>query len=487
MNKVITINLNGKAYQIEEEGYALLHSYLAKVRHNLNDNPDQDEIIKDFEQAIAEKCDKYISAHKNVVGSAEVKTIIAEMGPIEGGEKGDHAETGAPVIKRLYRIREGAWIAGVCNGIATFFGMDVKIVRIIFIVLSIFTHGGFIGLYILMAFFVPAADTLEERAYAQGKQFNTQEFIEEMKAKYGKYTEEGYWKKYADSHTEYAKKVGNAWVGFTRIGTGIFTFLGTIALIGIGIVYSIMMWGALVDHHMFGNKFLIGASPILLALFITACVYIISWPIRKMVNEARRHTWNITGKKHPVGQIISLIIWLIAIGFAAIIGIKSLSDQHKTYAPYGTDFWIAHHEFCIGGNYFCDPTSATENQNEQAVRDTVQHFGETLQQVSLLAPAATLKPQMEKVYGSYLTPELLKQWQNNPDIALGRQTSSPYPDHISIDEVSKNEDGSYTVTADIIEMTSNPQDHFINAQPVTFTVVNVNNEWRISATEIGKY
>ncbi len=94
---------------------------------------------------------------------------------------------------------------------------------------------------------------------------------------------------------------------------------------------------------------------------------------------------------------------------------------------------------------------------------------------------------MEKVYGSYLTPELLKQWQNNPDTALGRQTSSPYPDHISIDEIIKNEDGSYTVTADIIEMTSNPQDHFFNAQPVTLTVININNEWRISATEIGKH
>jgi phage shock protein PspC (stress-responsive transcriptional regulator) len=488
MNKVITINLNGKAYQIEEEGYALLHSYLKQVRSNLNDNPDQDEIIKDFEQAIAEKCDKYVSAHKNVIGTAEIKIIIAEMGPTEGSGENSHAATEAPVIKRLYRIREGAWIAGVCNGIAVFFGIDVKIIRIIFAVLAVFTHGAIFGLYILMAFFVPAADTIEERAAAHGKQFNTQEFIEEMKTKYGKYTEEGYWKKYADTERKYWMNFSGAWMSFSRIGTGIFTFLGTIALIGVGIVYSIMMWGVLVDHSMFGNKFLFGASPILLALFLTACVYIISWPIRKMVNEARRHTWNIKKRKHPGAQIASLIVWFIALGFVVIVGIKSFPDRHnEAYVPYGTDFWIGHREFCIGGNYFCDPASGIAEQQKTAVSTVVKNFGDTLQQVSLLAPAAILKPQMEKAYGPYLTPELLQQWESNPESALGHTTSSPHPDHIDVDTVTKNEDGSYTVTGDVVEITDNPEDRIIDTQPVTFTLVQTTNEWRISAVEMGKH
>ena len=489
MNKVITINLNGRAYQIEEEGYTLLHNYLKEVRSNLNDNPDQDEIIKDFEQAIAEKCDKYISNHKDVVGTTEVKTIIAEMGPIEHSEGSSHAEPAAPVIKRLYRIREGAWIAGVCNGIAVFFGIDVKIIRIIFVLFAIFTHGGIIALYILMAIFIPAADTTEERAFARGKQFNTQEFIEEMKTKYGKYAgkyaEDGYWKKYADMYT---KKAESAWLNFSRIGTGIFTFIGSLCLIAIGIVYSIMMWGVLVDHHMFGNKFLVGASPILLALFITACVYIVVLPIRKMVNEARRHTWNIpTHKKRRGGKIASALLWFIAIGFVVTVGIQSIPDRHRaSYAPYGTDFWIGHREFCIGGNYFCDPTAAVDEQNKNAVEKTVHDFGETLQQVSLLAPASVLKPQMEKVYGPYLTPALLQQWQNHPDTALGRTTSSPYPDHISIDGTIKNEDGTYTVKGEIIETTDNPQDAIMVMDPVVLTLIQTDAVWDISTAEISR-
>ena len=54
MNKVITINLNGRAYQLEERGYELLREYLEKADAKLHDNPDKDELMSDFEQAIAD-------------------------------------------------------------------------------------------------------------------------------------------------------------------------------------------------------------------------------------------------------------------------------------------------------------------------------------------------------------------------------------------------------------------------------------------------
>jgi hypothetical protein len=59
MNKVTTINLNGKAYQIEEAGYELLRKYLDQAAKKLEGNPDKDEIMGDFEHAIAEKCGQY--------------------------------------------------------------------------------------------------------------------------------------------------------------------------------------------------------------------------------------------------------------------------------------------------------------------------------------------------------------------------------------------------------------------------------------------
>ncbi len=42
--------------------------------------------MADLEQAIAEKCGRYLGASKNVVTVAEIETIIAEMGPVESPE-----------------------------------------------------------------------------------------------------------------------------------------------------------------------------------------------------------------------------------------------------------------------------------------------------------------------------------------------------------------------------------------------------------------
>ena len=45
MQKVVTINLNGNAYQIEEGGYGALMAYLEGADRSLKDNPDRTEIV----------------------------------------------------------------------------------------------------------------------------------------------------------------------------------------------------------------------------------------------------------------------------------------------------------------------------------------------------------------------------------------------------------------------------------------------------------
>lgn len=37
--------------------------------------------------------------------------------------------------KRLYRIREGRMIGGICTGLAEYFDMDVTIVRLVWVIL----------------------------------------------------------------------------------------------------------------------------------------------------------------------------------------------------------------------------------------------------------------------------------------------------------------------------------------------------------------
>jgi phage shock protein PspC (stress-responsive transcriptional regulator) len=191
MQKVISINLNGNACQVEESGYDALIAYLEAAQRQLRDNPDRDEIVADLEQAIAEKCQRYLNAHKTVVAASEVDTIIKEMGSVDGGgpsvagdAASDKTRTASATPRRLYRIADGAMIAGVCNGIGAYFRTDPTIVRVIFVGLLFLTKGGFALVYIVLAFVLPQANTSEERAAAHGEPFNAQELIDRAKKQY---------------------------------------------------------------------------------------------------------------------------------------------------------------------------------------------------------------------------------------------------------------------------------------------------------------
>jgi phage shock protein PspC (stress-responsive transcriptional regulator) len=173
MHKVISINLNGNAYQLDEAGYDALRAYLADAEHQLRDNPDRAEIVADLEQAIADKCHAYLDAHKTVVSTDEIQRIIAEMGPVEGpgdapGTKTEQAktteETREAPSRRLYRVPAGSMIAGVCTGLAAYFQVDVALVRVAFVIAGLLTKGVAIVAYVVMMFAIPEASTPEEAA-----------------------------------------------------------------------------------------------------------------------------------------------------------------------------------------------------------------------------------------------------------------------------------------------------------------------------------
>src|SRR5258708_1616694 len=152
MNRVITINLNGVAYQLEESGYEQLRAYLDHDARLLDGDPDQPELLADIEQAHASKFRALLGSHKTVVVTGEVADVITQMGPVQaasgatadaaGGAAGakpagsasaaSDAGTSRPP-RRLYKINDGAMLAGVCNGLSAYLNIDVSFVRIGFV------------------------------------------------------------------------------------------------------------------------------------------------------------------------------------------------------------------------------------------------------------------------------------------------------------------------------------------------------------------
>ena len=195
MQKIVTVNLNGNAYQLDEPGYDALRAYLAHAEAKLGSNPDRVEIVRDLEQSIAEKCQRHLGPGKTVVSTADVEQILREIGPIEGEPPPSSSGDAVPP-RRLYQIREGAMLSGVCNGIAAYFNLDPTIVRIAFagstLVLIALEVDGAVAipaLYVVLMFLVPYAKTPEQLAAAQGSSrdipYKVQQMVEKVKAKLG--------------------------------------------------------------------------------------------------------------------------------------------------------------------------------------------------------------------------------------------------------------------------------------------------------------
>ena len=52
--------------------------------------------------------------------------------------------------KRLYRIREGSKICGVCKGLEAYTGVDVTVIRVLFVIGALLYSAGF-WLYLIIA------------------------------------------------------------------------------------------------------------------------------------------------------------------------------------------------------------------------------------------------------------------------------------------------------------------------------------------------
>jgi phage shock protein PspC (stress-responsive transcriptional regulator) len=204
MRKVITIDVNGHLYQLDERAYDDLRAYLAHAEARLGADPDRAEIVRDLEQSIGEKLLRYLSPEKSVVAASEVGQILQEIGPVDGvGADAPHTRaadassgTGpAAPARRLYLIQDGAMIGGLCNGIAAYFQIDSTFVRFAFVVLAAIEMFYFerppvvsAGLYAVLIFIVPYAKPASERTPPGTHQSIPQKVrrrVERVKAAFG--------------------------------------------------------------------------------------------------------------------------------------------------------------------------------------------------------------------------------------------------------------------------------------------------------------
>lgn len=357
MQTVITINLNGNAYQLDESAFGILRAYLDRAERRLKDNPDRAEILADFEQAIADKCRKYIGPQKSVVVAAEMEHIVAEMGPVDAGDgpdepeheqkkegaMGDQTATGAAAPKRLYRIREGSMIAGVCTGLAAYFDVDVTIVRIIFLALLFITKGVGVLAYFALMFVIPYATTSEERAAAHGTPFNAQELLDQAKRsaetfrkQAEDFAEHGEWRRLLHEQKRQWRaqrrawkqnihwgQWGAAWGGWgqgepgyaTQVWAGLLTPLFSLMAFAMFALFAFTLYSLITTSAVFGWP-LPADIPLWAGVLILFAVYhLVTSPVRAardaMSHASGRYVWFAVWDGMFAMGMTCLVFWLV--------------------------------------------------------------------------------------------------------------------------------------------------------------------------------
>ena len=170
MKKTLSINISGILFHIEEDGYTTLKAYLDAINKHFSHYQDNQEIITDIENRIAEIFLSYLKNNKQVITAENVSNLIEKMGTIadfKAGEKDlepnpatfkedTHEENDfykyitppdqdtAKGYKKLARLPNRKILGGVCAGFAHYLAIDPLWTRLITILL-LFSGGFNIG------------------------------------------------------------------------------------------------------------------------------------------------------------------------------------------------------------------------------------------------------------------------------------------------------------------------------------------------------
>jgi len=167
MHRVIDVDLEGQAkpFRLHEDAYDALGSYLDQARAGVPDDADAAEVIGDLERSIGAKLTERQGTTDRVLSLADVDAVLADVGPVGAGEPtGGFGPIGGGRTRprrRLYRIREGQQIAGVCEGLAAYSEIDVAWVRTIFVFATLVTVGFFLLVYLALAFILPVVPSYD--------------------------------------------------------------------------------------------------------------------------------------------------------------------------------------------------------------------------------------------------------------------------------------------------------------------------------------
>ena len=313
MNRIISANINGFVFQIDELAYDRLKQYLESLRLRITEK----EVYDDIENRIAELFSHLLNTGTPAIFLNHVEDVIAQVGSAEelgdamdsvdrdGAAEGEAFTSGSASgaasasasghaggghAKRLYRNEDDVVVYGVCSGIAAYFGWDPVFVRAIFGVLAVASFGTVILVYVFLMVIIPAASTPAEKLQMRGEPVNFDNLAKVVDQNVRSAYESAYAK--AMENVKPRAKRGLGKTG--RLVVKVFAAIALVALFSVivpGVIGAVLSAGmfafvfdAFYDYFLLGYTYLGGTILAICAVVLVPLIHLIYGLIRILVN-----------------------------------------------------------------------------------------------------------------------------------------------------------------------------------------------------------
>jgi phage shock protein PspC (stress-responsive transcriptional regulator) len=322
MNEIHHIHLGRQAYTVSADAYKELRDYLEAIQKKVGK-----EVAEEVELRMSELLTERGVTGKKVVLQKDVDYLKAQLGaPGDfSDDSSDETEAEEPeeAPKRLFRDSDNAMIAGVAAGLANYFGIDVIIVRLLFIALTFFGGSGVL-VYVILWLLVPEAKTNSERLQMQGMQVN----VDNIKRVVDQADVPGATRRVANVVGGVAEEIAKLFLGFVGI---VLTTVGSVGLLAAltSAVYLLTGHG-----ELNGEKFLpVGTTETWMVVAAAASVAILFLTLILVGIAMVRRKWQTPG--WGVAALFGLFFVTAPIAGALIAG--SVPDiRHRFEALHKT-------------------------------------------------------------------------------------------------------------------------------------------------------
>lgn len=357
MKQALRINLSGLVFNIDEDAYHKLNSYLDAVYNRFSNTEEGNEIIIDVEARIAELFQEKINSGKQVIVMVDVDKVISIMGlPEDFATEEEQAEETEnnnseytyqeqePIYekqkhRRFFRDPESRIIGGVCSGLAHYFGTSPIFVRIFFVLVT-FLYGSSVVAYLLLWLILPEAKSTSQKLEMKGENINLsniektiREEVEKIKNEFNGYDHKKTNQKVQGFFHSVFRAIGSIIQFFLRIVKGI---VGTgLLLFGISGITAIIAFVVLADTNWANNDLTSAISffelmvdkPTLLLSKI-ALVLVITMPLIMVTYIGIKFIVRFRSNNKLIG-IGALIFWIVGVALSVIVGVKESENFRR--------------------------------------------------------------------------------------------------------------------------------------------------------------